>query len=152
MEQDSVTIDYTGVWEAHNIEGLSDGKSLRSNRAEATITYTFYGTGVEWVAPVNYNMGMAKVTLDDEAPCIIDLYNPNEIKQKKVYKRYGLQLDKHMLRIEVMGAKSASSTELWVYIDAIDVLNPVTVAPAIPQSLEATAEAGSMLVMGKCRT
>ncbi|MHB0968145.1 MAG: fibronectin type III domain-containing protein, partial [Bellilinea sp.] len=147
VEEDSLAVEYSGVysgfWDLSNESRYSNGQMRQTRRAGAVATYTFYGTGIEWLAYVDANRGIAKVTLDDEDPVLVDLYSGTEY-QKRVYKRHGLELGIHTLNIEVTGTKSATSNDNWVDIDAFEVLSPVTEVLGAPTGLTAATANGSV--------
>ena len=138
MEETSITVDYGGIWDPASYSYYSGGKITSTTKAGAWAEYVFYGTGIEWLATAASDKGIAKVYLDGATdPVLVDLYEPSTIYQKPVYKRHGLTLGKHTLRIEVTGAKSASSNGVGVNIDAFEVLSPDKTEPPAPTVLAA---------------
>ncbi|HBV85092.1 MAG TPA: hypothetical protein DEF42_00115, partial [Desulfosporosinus sp.] len=116
VEEDSITMDYRGIWDYKTSTSYSGGKIIETSKGGAAVEYTFYGTGLEWLAHVDSGKGIAKVSIDGEAPVLVDLYRPSSRAQEIVYKRYGLSLGQHKLRIEASGNKSPSSSNYYVNI------------------------------------
>ncbi|MHB1125645.1 MAG: fibronectin type III domain-containing protein [Bacillota bacterium] len=148
VEEDNLSVEYkavySGVWDSWSSGSYSGGTMRGTRRTGAVASYTFYGTGVEWLTDTGYNRGIAKVTLDGGDPVLVDLYSSNWAYQVRVYKRQGLALGKHTLRVEVTGSKSPTSSDTWVGMDAFEVLSPVLTAPGAPTGLTAAAGAGSV--------
>ena len=150
VEENSVTVDYSGLWDQVLGSGYSGGRILETRRAGATASYTFYGTGVEWLASSYTNKGIAKVSLydsngasvDGDNPVLVDLYN----NQQRVYKRHGLPLGKYTLKIEVTGSKAASSGDSLVNIDALEVSSPIKGAPQVPSNVTTVPGNGQITV------
>lgn len=115
-----------------------DGSVRYSNTTSATITGTFYGTKVEYIAQKYPHHGIAAVKVDGASTVTVngvsvgavatnvdtdvDLYsasaNPG---QNIVYKAEGLSLGTHTITITVSGRKNASSTDYYVTLDAFRI-------------------------------
>ena len=139
VEESSPTLDYTKSWDIWSNSGSSGNQVWAVRKPGAKVSYTFYGTGIEWLAHSDPNRGYAKVTLDNEAPVIVDLYYPGEYKQNRVFKRYNLPVGKHTIRIEALGTKTATASDTWISLDAFEVLSPAKETPAVPESVYAIA-------------
>ncbi|NLY43091.1 MAG: PKD domain-containing protein, partial [Clostridiaceae bacterium] len=146
VEENSVVMDYSGIWNTRSDNAHSGGRMMETGRAGAALTYVFYGTGIEWLAEVGNSKGIAEVSIDGEAPVLVDLYRPSASRQQVVYRRYGLELGKHTIRIEVTGRKNASSGNVYVNIDAFNVVDPVTEKPSVPANISSASGEGSITI------
>jgi len=144
IEENNIAIEYTGLWSTYENSGYSEGKSYSTTRTGASVSYTFYGTGIEWISSPGNDRGIAKVTLDNEPYTLIDLYNASLIGQEAVYKRYNLPLGQHTIKIETTGNKSATSSGYHVPVDGFNVVGAVTTAPQTPTGLSAVPGNGKI--------
>ncbi len=142
VEESNLAVEIRGIWEPWSRNEHSGGRVWQSKTAGAVMQYDFYGTGIEVVAYKNSNRGIAKITLDQQAPVYVDLYSPSDAWKQKVYKWHDSQgiARKHRITIEVLNQRSSSSGDTWVTIDGFDVFNPVEATPDAPLNL--TAQAG----------
>lgn len=75
-----------------------------------TATYTFYGTGIIWLAEKNPDRGVASVSIDGGTATQVTLtHNPESgtknLFQQKVYKVSGLAYGKHTIKITKLSGK-----------------------------------------------
>ncbi|MDP4183244.1 MAG: hypothetical protein Q8942_19415, partial [Bacillota bacterium] len=147
IQENSMTIDYKGVWSTENNSNYSGGSMTNTSRTGAGAEYTFYGSGVSLIGMTSYNRGLMKVAIDDESPMLIDLYSNNDSYQKSLFKLLGLVNGKHVIKIEATGTKFASSSSTVIGIDAINVIEPVTLDKAVaPSDLTASADKGAIIL------
>jgi fibronectin type 3 domain-containing protein len=145
IEESSDTIDKNGIWTGGSNNEYSGGYQSWTNRKGAGATYTFYGTGIDIISTKDTNWGFAKVTLDNEPPVLVNFYNDGWISQQRVFKRRNLTLGKHTIKIEALGTRVASSTDNYIGIDAIDIIDAVKIEKTtVPVSLAAEAGKGSV--------
>jgi hypothetical protein len=91
-----------------------------------SISYTFTGTDVEWLAPTSNNYGYANVKLDGTTVATnVSGYSATASHGSQVmYSAVGLSNTTHTLTIVVDGTKPAGSSGTYVAIDAIVAGNP----------------------------
>ena len=65
---------YTGTWTVSSTTSASGG-SFRFCNATGSVTVSFSGTYLTWIAKQSSVYGKAKVTLDDRDPVTVDLYS-----------------------------------------------------------------------------
>jgi len=128
-EQKDSRFAYAGGWTAVSATDASGGSYRRADEAGATVTVTFDGTYLAWIAAVGPRCGKAKVSVDDSAPVTVDLYNSSVTYQKKVWDTGTLVSGTHTIRIEWTGTKNAGATESAITVDAFDIVGTVTQAP-----------------------
>ena len=99
-------------------EGTSHKSSTRGDLA----TYTFTGTGVQWLGSVASNHGRAKVYIDGVLTTTWDGYSPTYATQKVKYSIAGLAQGQHTIEIEVLHTRNPRSSGFVVDVDAFYVL------------------------------
>jgi hypothetical protein len=118
-EERSTTVRYNS-WAGVRHNAASGGTYRVSARAGATSTFSFTGTGVDWVTATGPAWGMARVYIDGIDQGTVDLYSPT--RQYRTVQRYGgLAVGSHSIRVEVLGTRNASATSAKVVVDAFVV-------------------------------
>ena len=109
------------AWRVERAGAASGGSFTLSGRAGATVSMRFDGSGVDWVTVTGPNRGRARVMIDGEVVRTVDLYSA--AKTFGVVERVdALSAGSHVVRIEVIGRKSAPSAGRLVAIDRFDVI------------------------------
>jgi len=93
----------------------------------ATATFTFNGTGIDWRSVKATNCGIAQVWVDSEAPQLVNLYNASTLRQQLIWSRTGLPNGTHTLNIRNTGTSSPSSGVRNIGIDYFEVYAPSNV-------------------------
>lgn len=122
-EEISSSAVYSGSWLSASSSYASGGTYKYSGMTGDSVTYSFYGNGVTWIANRGTSAGIAKVYIDGSYVQDVDLYGADDYQQL-VYTKSGLALGNHTLKIEVSGNKNASSSGTAVNVDAFDVAAP----------------------------
>jgi hypothetical protein len=128
-EQKDSRFAYEGGWMAVSATGATAGAYRRADVAGASVTVTFDGTYLAWVAAVSAKCGKAKVTLDGGTPVTVDLYSATTLYQQKVWETGNLAAGAHTVRIEWTGSKSPAAAGAAITVDAFDITGTVTQAP-----------------------
>jgi|GEM_PF-5784640 len=140
-EEDHPNVSYTGTWLPSFLPGHSGGSvAYSSDDPDATATFTFSGTGVDYIAATWYNRGIAAVSLNGGPEEMIDLYSPGIPGdtttvgyQQVVYSVRDLPDGPHTLTVRVTGdSNPAASSPYLITVDAFDVFvePPVVSVPA----------------------
>src|SRR5665811_696186 len=79
--------------------------------------------------------GIARVTLDTNAPVTVDLYNSSSLYKQKVWSSGTLTSGAHLVTIEYTGTKSSRAYGTGINIDAVDVRGTLTAASVVYSSL-----------------
>jgi beta-galactosidase GanA len=134
-------LHYTGNWSHVNNQSYTGGDYQKSESFSDTtgdsMTVTFTGTAVQWIAPRASNHGIADVYLDGNQVAAVDGYSPGTEFQQVLYSVSGLPDTTHTLKIVVSGTKNPASGGTFVSIDAINVPTAAQAAdyyPVIPQA------------------
>ncbi len=120
----SSAVTYSGSHWTHGATGNQNFDSTESFDLTAgdSMTYTFTGTSIAWVAPVSTNGGYANVYLDGtQVATNVTTYNASTIYQQVIWSDAGLANTSHTLTIDVLGTKPSASTATYVQIDAFIV-------------------------------
>ena len=89
--------------------------------AGARATFSFTGTGANWIAYRDEWSGIANVYLDGTLKGQVDTYATPSKPQAQMYSISGLASGSHTLAIEATGTKGATSGGAWVWVDAFEV-------------------------------
>ena len=108
-----------------------------SDTAGDSMSVTFTGTSVQWIAPTASNHGIADVYLDGNQVATADGYSPGTNFQQVEYSVSGLADTSHTLKIVVSGQKNPASGGTYVSVDAINVPTAAQASdyyPVVPQA------------------
>ena len=112
---------------AHLLEAwLADGRPEgvfypEGSTSGDTATYTFNGTGIDWVGSIANNHGKAEVYIDGTLDATVDNYSVNYLQQQVKYSKSGLTSGTHTIKIKVLHSKNASSTGYKQNVDGFYV-------------------------------
>ncbi|MBS3909193.1 MAG: S8 family serine peptidase [Actinobacteria bacterium] len=142
-EENSAAATYSGTWTNGSSSNASGGAFKHSSSTGVSVTYSFNGTSVSWVAQKSPASGIAKVYIDGVYQQDVDLYGTSD-HQQLVYTKSGLALGNHTIKIEVAGTKNASSSGYDVNVDAFDFVTVKdTTAPITTLSTNPTSPDGA---------
>ena len=88
----------------------------------STATYTFTGTGINWIAATNTDHGKAEVYIDGVYKTTVDQYSASGLMQQVVYSISSLSNSQHTILVHANGTKNASATGTFIDIDAFQIL------------------------------
>ena len=126
-------VRYVGTW----IPAAADDRSYRgtemySNKAGDYVEFTFEGTGVCWIGARDMIDGKADVYIDGiREASEVNLHcgmghgasrGEENIYQQVLYSKEGLERGTHTIRIVVTGKKARASNNVFVSVDAFEVL------------------------------
>lgn len=121
FEQTDGKIAYSGTW-LNFIASGSSGGTYKYADSTASVTITFDGTRLDWIATKGYTQGKAVVRLDGGSPVVVDLYNATTQRQVKVWTTGTIAAGTHKLTITWTGQRSVSTGGTRINIDAVDVV------------------------------
>jgi beta-galactosidase GanA len=143
----SSALDYAGSWSHVSDQSYTGGDYDKtesfSDTAGSSMSVTFTGSAVQWIAPTASNHGIADVYLDGTQVATVDGYSPGTDFQQLEYSVSGLADTSHTLKIVVSGNKNAASSGTYVSIDAINLPTAAQAAdyyPVVPQQGAITLE------------
>ena len=131
-EQDHGLFSYAGIWYTSTGSSFSGGSYRYASRSESSVTATFTGTAVSYIATTANMMGQARVTLDGGTPFYVDLFSLTTAHQQTVWSTSGLTNTVHTLLIEYSGLKNPSSRGYYVDLDALDITGTLIATTSAP--------------------
>ena len=140
-DADTTDLQYSGNWSHVSDQSYTSGDYDQtesfSQTAGDSVSVTFTGTAIEWIAPTANNHGIADVYLDGQQVTTVDGYSPSTDFQRVEYQVSGLSDTTHTLKIVVSGQKNSASQGTYVSVDAIEVPTAAQAAdiyPSVPQA------------------
>ena len=127
-QQDNAKIVLDGAWSNITDSKRSGGSWTYTNSADTTANIAFTGTRIDIISSKAPTYGKMRVTLDNQAPVLVDLYDAGYIHQKAVWSAANLTDGPHTVSIQWTGLKNASSTGTGIGLDAVDLLGTLTQA------------------------
>ncbi len=137
FEQTDPAVQYSGTWYPNGGAFNSGGSAVMAMDANSSATFTFTGTGVNWIGFSDPWSGIAQVYLDGTLVATVDTYSAVQKAQAVEYSASSLANTTHTLTIAPTGTYDSSSAGPWVWVDAFDVTNTsspasqVVTAPAL---------------------
>jgi Tfp pilus assembly protein PilV len=120
----SASVVYTGGadW-THGGTGSQNYDSTESFDLTAadTVSFTFTGTSVEWIAPLSSNGGYVNIYLDGGSTPVatnVTTYSATTYYQQVVWSDAGLANGTHTIKIVLQGTKPAASSGTYAQVDA----------------------------------
>jgi Tol biopolymer transport system component len=119
-EQTDLHLLYSGQWDTGSNNSHSAGSIYYSDDEEGTITITFKGNKLDWIAEMGPLMGKALVSIDGGEPVLVDLFSQTELLQQMVWSTGTLDYGMHVIKI-TFPTDSGSGENQTINIDALDV-------------------------------
>jgi hypothetical protein len=118
----SSSVVYTGGadW-THGATGSNNYDSTESfdQTAGDTVSFTFTGTSVEWIAPVSNNGGYTNVYIDGNLVASnVTTYSATTYYKQVIWSTAGLASGTHTLKLVAQATKPAASTGYYLQVDA----------------------------------
>lgn len=117
-QQDDPHFVYAGTWYTFSTTGASAGSYKRANAASASVTVTFTGTYLAWIATAGTTLSNAYVSLDGGAARSVDLARSAVAYQQTVWNTGTLASGKHTVRI---WRDPSDADGKYVSVDAIEI-------------------------------
>jgi len=124
IEQKNPASIYTGSWFTNEYALHSGGNAALSIDHGSSVTFSFTGTGISWIAYRDEWSGIANVILDGTTETLVDTYAFPAEAHTAAYTVGNLPSGIHTLTIEVTGTHNPNSGGSWLWVDAFDVTGP----------------------------
>jgi hypothetical protein len=124
VEQNASSVTLSGDWSPNSLALHSGSSAILSMTAGSKATFTFNGTGANWVAYRDEWSGIARISVDGTLLGQIDTYAAPSVANAVVYSLTGLAAATHTLTVEATGTKSAVSGGSWIWVDAFEAVAP----------------------------
>jgi uncharacterized protein YkwD len=118
-QQNDSHLVYSGTWYTFSTSGASGGSYKRANAGSASVTVTFTGTYLGWIATAGTTLSKAYVSLDGGPAQSIDLARSAVAYQQKVWNTGTLQSGKHTVKIWRNPSDVAGK---YISVDAFDII------------------------------
>ncbi|MFQ5342312.1 MAG: hypothetical protein ACE5F6_12270, partial [Anaerolineae bacterium] len=117
-EAEGGDVTRTGSWAQQSDSNASGGAFMRSNSGK--ISFDFTGSAVSLLYVVRSDAGIANVTIDGGSVFsdTLDMYSATEVFREKIIAT-GMTNDAHTLAITASGDKNPSSSDTFIYVDAL---------------------------------
>lgn len=125
IENDATFITYgpdAWSWSSGTDPNASGGTYTVAENAGAELSFSFSGTGIQWLSILDGCSGQARVTLDGVTTIVDNYRDPAQGWQQVAWEATGLAYTTHTLRIEVLGTANPASCGRWIYVDAFNIL------------------------------
>jgi hypothetical protein len=126
FDQSSALISYLGTWGFNSDSGSIGGTYAFSPFPGSSAETTFTGTRFDLMTAVGPASGIARITVDGGTPVLVDLYAPAFAWHQRAWSTGTLASGPHTVKIECTGSKNASSTDVGIIVDAVDVIGTLT--------------------------
>ncbi|HLI58153.1 MAG TPA: beta-galactosidase [Solirubrobacteraceae bacterium] len=144
-DADTTDLHYSGSWSHVSHQSYTGGDYEQtesfSNTTGDSVTVSFTGTAIQWIAPTASNHGIADVYLDGKQVATVDGYSPGTDFQQVEYEASGLSDTTHTLKIVVSGQKNPASGGTYVSVDAINVPTASQASEIYPKVPQAAGQA-----------
>jgi len=124
---------WSGSWVTVKTASASGGSYRRSSSSGASLTVSFKGTSVAWIATKGPRSGKADVSLDGKTVATVDLYASKTAYKATAWLKTGLSSTAtHTVVIRVLGTHRTGSGASDVVVDAVDVAGTLLTVPRPP--------------------
>ena len=126
------TVIKTGTWRNTFSSAYAGGEEARSNNLGATLSVSFTGEQIVYVADKDPYRGIAEVLIDGVSEGRVDLYADTTVNQAEVFTSRQLLYGTHTLTVRVTGTSSTYARAKYITVDQFKVYAhvPGSVAPA----------------------
>lgn len=133
-EQTDSRLVWSGTWTTSSSSVYSGGSHRYANSSGSSVTVTFSGTYLAWIAKKSPAYGRALVIVDGAASSYVDLYSSTTGYKKKVWDSGLLPSGLHTVRIQWTGQRSVPSGGTNISVDAFDVAGTLKSATRYEQT------------------
>jgi hypothetical protein len=110
---------YSGTWKTFSASGASGGSYVRTSEGSSSVTVTFTGTYMAWIATAGTTLSKAYVSLDGGAAQSVDLARSAVAYQQRVWNTGTLSSGNHTVEIWRNPADVAGK---FISVDAVEVV------------------------------
>jgi hypothetical protein len=116
VEERSSRIHYRGRWVLASHRGYTNGRVRMSNRAGASASITFRGSGIAWLGPKGPSRGQARVYIDGKRVATINLWARHFSPDSVPFTRKWTGLARHTLKIVVSGTRGHPTVAIDAFV------------------------------------
>ena len=115
-QESAPTVTRTGAWSIANSSSFDGGHDRYSTKANSSMSATFTGTGLAWVAPTGPTRGAARVYLDGVLQKAVSLYSKTATFRKLMYTHMWAAQGTHTLKIVVVGTAGRPRVDVDAFV------------------------------------
>lgn len=115
-QESDAALSYAGSWSTGSSAFDSGGRHRTTNRSGASVSYTFTGRSVAWVADRSPSLGKAKVYVDGVLRATVDLGSSSTAWRQVVYGRTWTSSGRHTIRIVCAGTSGRPRIDLDAFV------------------------------------
>ena len=134
-QQTDSDLAYQGSWSTLSTASASGGSYKRANSNGSSVTVTFNGTYLAWIATKGTTLGKAFVSLDGRAPVGVNLAASVVAYQQSVWNTGTLSSGPHTVKI---WRDPSSVTGKYISVDAVEVIGNLVDPPPTIYYVDAT--------------
>lgn len=123
-DQTNSAVEYSGSWKSVASSNDLGGTSAVTYSSSAKATFSFTGSGVQWLSRYSPSSGISKVYVDGALTATVDRYRSTSTYQVPVWEVEGLGEGRHTVVIESTATKNAAATGNGTVIDGFRVQDP----------------------------
>jgi hypothetical protein len=124
-----------GPWSQATSSADSGGSVAYTTGAQSSVSMTFSGTSIQWMARKSPKSGTATVRIDGQLMATVDLYSAQTRFSQVVFSTTTLGTGTHTIVVARTGKANASATSTVLQFDAFNV--PERTPPAAPAIVKA---------------
>lgn len=113
---------YAGGWSTYSTTSASGGSYTRASASTTSVTVSFDGTYLAWIATKGTTLGKAYVSLDGGTAKLVDLANSKAVYQQKVWTTGTMSSGAHTVKIWWYPGNAAGK---FISVDAFDIAGTV---------------------------
>ena len=121
---------YTGTWAESFSAAYVENTLHSSTRRDASVFFSFTGTGIEWFGNTGVRHGVANVYIDGLFVRAVDTWSDVSRRQQRLFWQYGLARGRHNIKVVNSGRRRPGSRGYLIDVDAFVVTNPNEMAIA----------------------
>lgn len=138
-DSSSPLIHYSGKW-TDSYSAAYIQKGLRwTSHPNASVSFTFTGTGIEWFGNSGKSHGISDVYIDGQLVQHVDAWNAVRNKQQRTFWKFNLPYGKHTLKIINTGKRTRSKGNGLLDLDAF-----VVTKGAVPRGIASSPLAAQL--------
>lgn len=125
IQENDPALKYTGTWFPKSSPVFSGSGAMVAEDASSSVSLTFNGTSILWIAFKDPYSGIAKVILDGTLVSTVDLFQAAAQSGVPAFSSGQLASGQHTLTIQSTGTSSTSSSGVGVWMDSFQIVGSV---------------------------
>jgi hypothetical protein len=115
-QEGNTQVGVSGTWKKTSLAGALGGKVLRSTAAGATVSTTFTGNSIGWLATKGPRFGLARVYVDGIAVATVDLHAASRTARQVVWSTTFPTMGTHTVSVVNLGSAGHSAVDMDAFL------------------------------------